>query len=263
MSENVFTPQHKRLQPYIEYFWMMQGFGDPADKPLVAPEARFEVVLSFADATVWESTNQQLSLKGSFLCGMRKQPYTIECQGFVDYLAIRFYPHAFYQFMPFPLSEISNQFVELSSLHSHFWQHLTEKLALIPNKQQRIQQLECELVWLLEQIEKRPSSLLEQSLQTIHNHQGQLPIHTICEQFDIYPKRLEREFKKHIGVTPKFYSRVVRFNHALSAIQQQSNLQWMDLVYDFGYFDQAHFIKEFNSFLGQSPYSYLTSLSES
>ncbi len=255
-------PTHKRLQPFIEYFWLMQGCGDANNKPVVTPETCFEIVLSFAAPTIWEATDQQLSLNSSFLCGLRKRPYQINCQGRVEYLAIRFYPHAFYRFMTFPLSDIANQVIELDCLTDHFWQHLTEKLALIPDGQQRIRQLEDELVWLLDQVEKRPSSLLEHTLSAIHTSRGQIPIRNICEQFDIYPKRLEREFKKHIGVTPKFYSRIVRFNHALNTINQQPHLQWNDLVYDFGYFDQAHFIKEFATFIGQTPQTYLASLTQ-
>jgi AraC-like DNA-binding protein len=180
MSTNFFAPTHPRLQSCVEYFWLLRGTGDPANKPLVTPENRFEVILSFADPTIWDAQSEQLALGGSFLCGMRK----------------------------------------------------------------------------------RPSSLLEHTLSTIHTTQGQITVQQICDHFDIYPKRLEREFKKHIGITPKFYSRIVRFNHALTAIHQHTHMHWIDLVYELGYFDQAHFIKEFAYFLGQTPQTYQSSLTQ-
>ena len=64
----------------------------------------------------------------------------------------------------------------------------------------------------------------------------------------------ERNFKMQVGMTPKLYSRIVRFNQVYNFLKRQSHFrEWKDLVYNYGYFDQAHFIHEFKEFFGSSP----------
>jgi len=259
MQTKIIIPNSKRLQNYIEYFWLLEGNReDEPAPPIVTPEATFDIVLSFAGPTVWEGNSQrELALQGSFLSGIRKEPFTINCHSQVSYLAIRFYPKALYQFLHFPLSEIFDQVIELALLDKIFWNHLTEKIASPSDINQRLKIVEAELLTLLESERYTPSLLLEHTLPHIHATNGTLRIKDLCKQMDIYPKRLEREFKKYIGVTPKLYSQIVRFNTALNHINQHNiNTQWSDLVYKLGYFDQSHFIKEFTRFLGQPPEQY-------
>lgn len=260
MQTNIFFPRDKRLRNYIEYFWLLQdeATGNEPGCSIVSPEAAFDVILSFAGSTVWETKSQrQLQIKDSFLGGIRQDPFLINCQNPVDYLAIRFYPDKFYQLLAFPLSEIFDQVVELDLFAGPFWRHLTEKIAGIPDIKHRIAALEAEFLALLKTGSEHDSRLFEGALTHIHTSQGRINIQQVCEQLGVYPKRLEREFKKYIGVPPKFYSRIVRFNQVFEYINRQpADIEWTDIVYEFGYFDQPHFIKEFTRFLGLSPEQY-------
>lgn len=84
-----------------------------------------------------------------------------------------------------------------------------------------------------------------------------MPIQQLSSRLNVYSKRLEREFKTYLGVPPKFYSRIVRFTYALDYLHcQTSHIDWAELVYQLGYYDQAHLIKEFTEFLGHSPEKY-------
>lgn len=69
-------------------------------------------------------------------------------------------------------------------------------------------------------------------------------------------RTLERQFKEQVGVSPKLFGRFKRFHHALALMNRVKHNEWTDIAYECGYYDQAHFIKEFKSFSGQSPSSY-------
>ena len=67
-------------------------------------------------------------------------------------------------------------------------------------------------------------------------------------------KTLERQFHEKIGFTPKFYTRIVRFSHAMKMLTQNKGV--FDIIVDCGYTDQAHFIKEIRLFTGRTPKFY-------
>lgn len=69
-------------------------------------------------------------------------------------------------------------------------------------------------------------------------------------------RNLERVFKERVGVTPKLFARFKRFHHALFLMSQKSHLSWDDIAYQCGYYDQAHFIKEFRAFSHHLPSDY-------
>lgn len=93
------------------------------------------------------------------------------------------------------------------------------------------------------------------------------PIDTVLEQPDFYrfsldelahdaclsPRQFERKFLERTGVSPKFYSRIVRFNRAMKIKQQQPHRSWLHIAYDCDYFDHNHLLRDFKQFTGSVP----------
>jgi methylphosphotriester-DNA--protein-cysteine methyltransferase len=74
-----------------------------------------------------------------------------------------------------------------------------------------------------------------------------------CIELIFNYKYLERQFLKIIGLTPKSYSRIARFQNVMQALKYAAFHPWPSLALDCGYYDQAHFIKEFKAFTGATP----------
>jgi AraC-like DNA-binding protein len=70
-------------------------------------------------------------------------------------------------------------------------------------------------------------------------------------------RRFIRVFKTEVGITPKLFSRIQRFQQTRTFIQHNPSTNWADLAVVFGYFDQSHFIREFLEFSGLSPTDYM------
>lgn len=87
----------------------------------------------------------------------------------------------------------------------------------------------------------------------IEKNYGLLPIKAVAEKFRITPRWLEKLFHQQVGLSPKAYSRVIRFNGTLQYLLHSSDPSWLDAVEQFGYTDQSHFIKDFQALLGTSP----------
>ena len=102
---------------------------------------------------------------------------------------------------------------------------------------------------------KIPESKGEKILKLILEKQGQIPLEATSDDLGISTRSLERYFEKHVGVSPKFYTRIVRFSHIFNLIQNE-DFNWLDISFLAGYYDQSHFINNFKEFTGKNPSSY-------
>ena len=66
-------------------------------------------------------------------------------------------------------------------------------------------------------------------------------------------RQFERNFLLRIGVSPKFYERLIRFNIALKMKQNQPRLSWMHIAYQSGYYDHMHLLRDFKQFTASVP----------
>ena len=79
----------------------------------------------------------------------------------------------------------------------------------------------------------------------------------LAKQLHISQSPLEKRFRKIVGTSPKKFSSIVRFKHTIQYYNPQSSLT--ELGYEAGFYDQAHFIKEFKKFTGENPESFFSS----
>jgi len=260
MGYRVIYPANPLLREYIEYFWSLEGRAGSRDEfAMLPPEAAMDVVLSFASPTQWQGyAHRGLELKGSFLSTVRKENFRVYPRGRVDYLAIRFYPSGFFRFFDLALDELKEPALELDRLTGKGWRKITERVGNTRGLDEKIELLESELLKILNHSSKTKPELLQETLSYLHTVPGTVDIKSICRRFGVYPKRLEREFKKHMGMTPKLYSRILRFNRSFSFMEKvYPHFSWQDVVFHMGYYDQAHFIREFSQFFGAAPGEYL------
>ena len=78
------------------------------------------------------------------------------------------------------------------------------------------------------------------------------------EKFHVGPRHLERRFLKAVGLPQKAFSRIVRFNNALKLIEQKDFSTFSNVAYDGGFYDQAHFIRDFKDLTGLNPKQYFS-----
>ena len=79
---------------------------------------------------------------------------------------------------------------------------------------------------------------------------------SVAEAVGLSPKRFIERFRTEVGLTPKQYCRVRRFQQALTAAHAASEVDWAAVAVSAGYYDQAHFIHDFRRFSGLTPTGY-------
>ena len=81
----------------------------------------------------------------------------------------------------------------------------------------------------------------------------------ICRNEGFSKSTLERNFKEFVGIGVKQYHRILRFHHLLTQLKHQKDFRhWTEVACQFGYYDQAHFIKDFKAFYGKTPSEFST-----
>ncbi len=82
---------------------------------------------------------------------------------------------------------------------------------------------------------------------------GQVRIDDLVRRSGLSASQFQRRFAIRVGITPKSYGRLIRFDKVLVARRNSPGRSWTDILHDLGYFDQAHFIREFSMLAGVSP----------
>ena len=113
--------------------------------------------------------------------------------------------------------------------------------------------LEKFLISELQKRSKKTDERIIKASQEITEKYGNVPIKEICKKVDMSHSGLTNHFTKIIGVNPKLFGRVARFTAVQNFLGENPNAGWSDIVHQFDYFDQNHFIREFKQFTGAVP----------
>lgn len=100
------------------------------------------------------------------------------------------------------------------------------------------------------------NSQLQETLEFLVKNKGKLTIQELADRAGVTTRTLEMQFKKSIGLTPKTYSRIVRFNSLIRQLNETPKIDSFEWIEKYGYTDQSHFIKDFKDFTGMSPKKY-------
>ena len=233
---------HAYLQSYVYCYWELFTT-ESVKEPFVYRVVTDGCIDIFFDL---EQSNK------SFVMGFCKKYTEFPLEETFHYVGIRFLPTVFSQAFNVDASELSNQFQPLtyiSSTTSNFLQaHFTPEIPSI----EICTQLDDYLLDIINVQTFNMDGRLYDAIDIILRNFG---VVNLKEDIDtgVSQRQLRRLFKYYIGDTPKSFSKVVQFQNILRAKPSSQSLRKNKLFYNFGYYDQAHFIKDFKNFYGVTP----------
>ncbi len=192
----------------------------------------------------------------SWLVGLWSEHRIIHWPLDIQLFIVEFKPGGAYPFLKLPLSELYNQVVSLDAIWGRFAGEIRERLYLAPTLDARFALLEH---FLLARLREIPDGLttVQHALTEIAKHRGSPSIRALSDQIGISQKHLITQFKRMVGGTPKEIARLYRFKHVLHSLDPARPVDWAFMAYQSHFYDQSHFNKEFETFTGHSPTSYL------
>ena len=198
---------------------------------------------------------------GSLLYGPRTRPFTINTSRPTTILGIHFRPGGLSPFLNLPVAELHNRIVPLEIIWGHDSRILRERLLQAQTLEPRFQIIERYL------ITKLHTSFVPHPAVIFTLNQLKFPapgarIGLIVEQLGISSRHFSHIFGQQVGMTPKMYHRLRRFQTILNHIDCDwiTDINWGDLALSYGFFDQAHFIHDFKTFSSLTPNNYYEQL---
>jgi AraC-like DNA-binding protein len=154
-----------------------------------------------------------------------------------------------------PLHELFRESVSLDNfmLRSELL-YLEEQLAEATSDNSRITVVENFLISRMTATE--PDKLVLAALAIIHKSKGNIRIKELTEQLHISQSPLEKRFRQAVGAPPKKFASLVRLKYVIQQYSSANSLT--ELGYEAGFYDQAHFIKEFKTLTGDTPEKFFT-----
>ena len=105
----------------------------------------------------------------------------------------------------------------------------------------------------------QPFSIKDMSpvIEYIFSRNGVVQVKHLTNKFHISRRWLEKQFAEQVGISPKEFARITRFNALLTSVETTPSVSWTEMIDKFGYYDQSHLNRDFHEFTGQSPTRYL------
>jgi AraC-like DNA-binding protein len=169
-----------------------------------------------------------------------------------NYIGIRFLPTAFPSIFGINVSELSNRVEELRTVLPKVSEQIGHIVYNNPVLKVLKESLDCYFLKLFCNLSNNHDKRLHSAVNIILNSHGNLATERDLD-VGLSPRQLRRLFEFYLGAGPKVFSKVVRFQSLLNVNPSNGILRKNKLFYDFGYYDQAHFIKDFKAFYGLSP----------
>lgn len=163
---------------------------------------------------------------------------------------ILFQPGGMYRLFGTPMSLLANSYEEMTAVLGNSVKPLREQ---ITNAQNLVEMARFTDDFLLQHLAKSKHDL--QPIDFAIN-QPQLHLRSVDQlaaDACLSNRQFERKFVERIGVSPKIYQRLIRFNQAMKLKNADSSRKWIDVTYACGYFDQMHLLRDFKQFTGIIP----------
>jgi len=246
---------HPQLVPYVQLVWMMESGSDTDSTPKqqIMPDGIVELVFHYADPWKTHVAGEQPFVQPkSFAISQMRKYIEIESNGRTGFIAVRFYPWGAYHFFSEPIKNFLDNTISTEKLWPEHYDALVERLHNTKDHKALSATIQQFLLDRLAEY-KKADTRLDKAIMLIRESKGLLSIKEICEKTGFSKKQLERKFVATLGTTPKIYARISRFLNICHHLENYKNKTLTQLTYDCGYYDQAHFIKEFKEFSGFTP----------
>ena len=238
----------ERLRPYIKYFVVSEN--ELENEYKVFPSSGLVIGFQYKGqlATVKDNTESKLTTAG--ITGITDGYKVFKNSADIGTVLVYFTEIGFTHFASHPANELFNLSLSLEDIFDkNNVIEVEEKLIIATTDKQRIKIVEQFLLSQLKDIET--DKLIVEAVKLIYQSNGTIRIKELNEKLFISQSPFEKRFRKVVGTTAKKFASIVRFNTVLDNLNDSKSLT--EICYENNFFDQAHFIKDFKQFTGDTP----------
>ena len=246
-------PPDPGLADLIDCFWIVEDGDVAVVEQKIIPDGYPEAIFHYGDpydirlADTWERQARSL------VAGQISRFFHLRNTGRSAMVGIKFKPHALAHLFGLCMDLLTDRVLDLHALLPGSFDALERDLREAGDDSARLHVLNRELSKL--PVRDPVPDAVTAAMGLIFESHGLMPVAELCARAQVGERNLERLFKRCIGLTPKFYSRVIRFSAIFRNVREQS-VTLSDLSVHSGYYDQPHFNRDFKAFTGEDPSRY-------
>jgi AraC-like DNA-binding protein len=244
------------LAPFVEHvWWFASDAGFPHARERIMPSGAMQLLVNLAGDELrsyhGDGYREARRIRGAAMCGAWARHFAIDTDEQRHVCGVAFRPGGAAAFLGLPADELAEQHVELDQVWGRGGAVLRERLLEAGGAGAVLDALLAALREQLVRPERDPAVGF-----ALDAFGRDLPVGDVTARLGLSPRRFIRRFAGAVGLTPKRFARVRRFQRVLDAFERGGRVDWARVAADCGYFDQAHLIHDFRGFSGLSPTRY-------
>jgi len=243
--------RHERLLPpeplraLVRHYWWVEWELPSRTTQQNLPHPTIHLVFQDGDTRVFGVTTNRFSIE-------------LDCRGWV--FGVKFQPGAFFSVLGKPVVSLTNRVVPARTIFGETVEPLNRKIHEASDMAERIELVSDYLLRLNPAIDAE-MELASRLVHRLETDRELLRVEELCKSESLSPRRVQRLFRKYVGVSAKWVIRRYRLHEALERVEtlltaETEAIEWADFAQSLGYFDQAHFIKDFVAVIGCTPEQY-------
>jgi AraC-like DNA-binding protein len=254
MLHRIFKPS-SILRQHIDSYHIMES-DNPIDflpQHRIYAYGKVVLVFHYRNPSLFQKRNEPPYVEPrTVLCGQQTSYYDLALAGKTGMIFILFKPFGAAMFFKMPMNEIKNENIALENIIGNKALEIEDSLRTAASNNKRIKTVEA---FLLENLmhSGNNNKHMSSALAAINIFGGQITVKKLAEISCLSPRQFDREFSEFVGLNPKQYLRVVRFQDVLQKKKNNSYGSYTSLAFDCGYYDQPHFIHDFKTITDLAP----------
>jgi AraC-like DNA-binding protein len=225
----------------------------------VIPTENIQLMFHYKHPFVLLNSSEKAKIQPrSIISGLSDSFSDVTTNGETGVVFITFFPTGACRFFDFPLSEIENLSLDMADIFKSEIRQLEEFLFLADSIREKVNIIENFLLLRYSPISLHDDILISKGLEIVKNCKGPVNAKYLSESLFTSPKTLERKFSRYIGKTTKQVIKLMRFQEVLKGFSAYNAVSLTEYAYNYGYFDQSHFIHDFKTYTGYTPGEFLT-----
>lgn len=251
---------HAILKDTVRCLWIHEGTFPSETRQDITPDGCVELIFNFGTPYRMATTTPPSVLPSAIIVGFQNRTIPILMSGTVKVVAARLFAWGALTLLEGNVKKLTHTVTAVSK----------ELDSLVPVLKSdvvegRLEQAATSLEEFLIQralVRRYDSKVIQTAAKLLQHTKGQYRITELADSCEVSVRQLERGFQQVIGTSPKTFARTVRFEQAQRRLMFEPDADLTALAYECGYFDQAHFIKDFKAFSGATPAEYAQRMQE-
>lgn len=196
-------------------------------------------------------------LSALFLYGQTVKPINICTYGHVNAIVFILYPYVIRSLFGIHADELRDSCIDFELLPFPGRKDIKEQLFSSATTEGRIEVLSRFLLDIIARKKVAVDERLTYATFCLARSNGDLPLKVLRTDIQLSERSFERKFREHVGISPRLYARICRFQSAMMQLRSEDYSKLTDIAYDNGYADQSHFTRTFQEFTGYTPTDFL------